>query len=70
MGVAKVAKEQGVKAIAFAGKVGLGVDNLYPVGITSIFSIMQGVSTLGNALKDGKENLELTVGNVVRLINI
>ncbi|MEG2290963.1 MAG: glycerate kinase [Clostridium sp.] len=70
MGVANVAKEQGVKTIAFAGKVGEGVENLYGVGIDSIFSIMQGVSTLDNALKDGKKNLELTVENVVRLINI
>ncbi|NKF05819.1 glycerate kinase [Clostridium gasigenes] len=70
MGVAKVAKEQGVKTIAFAGKVGEGVDNLYAIGITSIFSIMQGVSNLDNALKDGKENLELAVENVVRLMNI
>ncbi len=70
MGVAKVAKEQGVKTIAFAGKVGEGVDNLYEIGITSIFSIMQGVSNLDNALKDGKENLELAVENVVRLMNI
>ncbi|MBU3135425.1 glycerate kinase [Clostridium gasigenes] len=70
MGVAKVAKEQGVKTIAFAGKVGEGVDNLYAIGITSIFSIMKGVSNLDNALKDGKENLELAVENVVRLMNI
>ncbi|MBB6714978.1 glycerate kinase [Clostridium gasigenes] len=70
MGVAKVAKQQGVKTIAFAGKVGEGVDNLYAIGITSIFSIMQGVSNLDNALKDGKENLELAVENVVRLMNI
>ena len=68
MGVAKVAKEQGVKNIAFAGKVGGGVENLYRIGINSIFSIMRGVSSLEDALRDGKENLELTVENLVRII--
>lgn len=68
MGVAKIAKEQRVKTIAFAGKVDGGVENLYPIGINSIFSIMRGASSLEDALRDGKENLELTVENLVRII--
>lgn len=70
MGVAKTAKEEGIKTIAFAGKVSEGVENLYPIGIESIFSIMQGVDTLDDALKNGRENLAKTVENVVRLISI
>ena len=38
------------------------------IGIKSIFSIMTGVSTLDEALKEGSRNLELTTENVVRLL--
>ena len=69
IGVATIAKEKGVKTIAFAGNVGEGIDILYTGGITAIFSIMLGVSTLDNALKNGKENLRITVENAVRILN-
>ena len=68
MGVAKTAKRQGVKTIAFAGKVEDGSENLYNVGITSIFGILRGVTSLEEALKDGVKNLEKTVENVVRIL--
>lgn len=68
MGVASVAKECGVKTIAFAGKVDEGVENLYDLGIDAIFSIMLGVTDLDTALKNGEKNLEKTVENVVRLL--
>ena len=68
MGVATVAKRQGVKTIAFAGKVEAGSENLYDVGITSIFGILRGVTSLDEALKDGIKNLEKTVENVVRIL--
>lgn len=68
MGVALEAKKQGVKTIAFAGKVEDGSENLYDIGITSIFGILRGVTSLDEALKDGVKNLENTVENVVRLI--
>jgi len=68
MGVATAAKRQGVKTIAFAGKVEDGSENLYDVGITSIFGILRGVTSLDYALKDGIKNLEKTVENVVRIL--
>lgn len=68
MGVATVAKKNKVDTIAFAGKVDDGSENLYEIGIKSIFSIMVGVETLDEALKNGKKNLEKTVENVVRLL--
>ena len=69
IGVATIAKEKGVKTIAFAGNVGEGIDILYTGGITAIFSIMLGVSTLDNAIKNGKENLRITVENAVRILS-
>ncbi len=68
MGVANIAKKNGVKTIAFAGKIDEGAENLYDVGINSIFGIMRGVCSLDEALKDGKINLEKTVENVVRTL--
>lgn len=68
MGVASVAKANNVKTIAFAGKIEEGSENLYEVGITSIFSIMRGVSDIDTALKMGKYNLEKTVENVMRIL--
>ena len=68
MGVALAAKKQGVKTIAFAGKVEDGSENLYDVGINSIFGILRGVTSLDEALKDGAKNLEKTVENVVRIL--
>lgn len=68
MGVASIAKKEGVKTLAFAGKLGDGVEGLYDIGINSIFSIMTGVSSLDEALKNGERNLEITTENVVRLL--
>ena len=68
MGVASVAKANNVKTIAFAGKIEEGSENLYEVGITSMFSIMRGVSDIDTALKMGKHNLEKTVENVMRVL--
>ncbi len=68
MGVASVAKKSGVKTIAFAGKIGEGAENLYDIGINSIFGIIRGVCSLEEALKNGEINLEKTVENVVRTL--
>lgn len=68
MGVAAIAKKHNVNTIAFAGKIGDGVENLYDIGINSIFGIMRGVCSLDEALKNGEINLEKTVENVVRTI--
>ncbi|MGL5414716.1 MAG: glycerate kinase [Clostridium sp.] len=70
MGVAKIAKLENVKVIAFGGKVEEGSENLYEVGIDGMFSILRGVTDLDTALKNGEKNLEKTVENVVRILNI
>lgn len=70
VGVAKVAKKENVKVFAFAGRVGNGVENLYPAGIDAIFGILPKVCNIDEALQEGKENLEKCVENVVRAINI
>lgn len=68
LGVARVAKKHDKPVIALAGKVGSNIEALYDMGIDSIFCIMRGVATLEEALKDGKENIEKTSENIIRLM--
>lgn len=68
-GVSQVAKKYKIPVIAFAGKIG-DVSSLYDNGFDAIFSIMQGVSSLDDALANGANNLEKTTENVVRLLKI
>ncbi|MBE6050452.1 MAG: glycerate kinase [Clostridium sp.] len=69
LGVATIAKKYNKPVIALAGRVGDGIDILYDKGIDAIFGIMQGVSSIEEALVDGQKNIEKTSENVIRLIN-
>ena len=68
IGVAKIAKKYEVPVIAFAGKVGKGIEELYEMGITSVIGILPEIVTIEEALKSGKLNLERSVQNVSRLL--
>lgn len=68
-GVALVAKKYNKPIIALAGKIGNDIDDLY-ANIDSIFSITRGVTSLEDALKIGKENIEKTSENIIKLMNI
>ena len=65
-GVVSVAKKYGVPNITLAGNVSKDIEILYDYGFDAIFSIMQGVDNLDNALKNGKVNLEKTAENIAR----
>ncbi|MCB2342142.1 glycerate kinase family protein [Clostridium estertheticum] len=69
-GVAAVASKHNKPVIALAGKVGEGIDILYESGIDSIFGIMQGVTSIEEALVNGSENVEKTAENIIRLMNL
>lgn len=69
-GVSTVAKKYNIPTIAFAGRIGDGVEELYKHGINSIIGILQGVTNLDEALKSGKENIEKTCENIARILNI
>ena len=68
VGVSKVAKKFNIPTIAFGGKVSDDADNLFEEGIIALFSIMRGVESLDDALRNGAHNLEKTVENVVRTL--
>jgi glycerate 2-kinase len=67
-GVASVAWELGVPVVAFAGRIGEGARVLYDHGFTAIVGILKGVTTLEEALANGKENLTDAVENVCRIL--
>lgn len=68
IGVAKIAKKYNIPVIAFGGRIGEGIDELYSLGIDSVIGITPGVISLDEALSKGKENLEISTENVVRIL--
>lgn len=68
--VSKIAKKYSKPVIVFCGGIGEGVECLYEEGITSIVSILNGVSTLKEALNEGQENMSKAVENICRIISI
>jgi glycerate kinase len=66
MGVAQLAKQHGVPAVALAGSVGAGIDVLHAEGIHSVHSIMNEPMTLQEAIKRAPLLLEQTAEQVVR----
>ncbi len=70
IGVAKTAKQFGVPVIAIAGNVGEGSEAVYDHGIDAVFSIMPGVMDLSEALINGETNIEQTVYNICKTMQI
>ncbi|MDR6997624.1 glycerate kinase [Neobacillus niacini] len=69
-GVAATAKKYQVPVIAFAGKIGDGVEVLYEHGFTSIVGILKGVTSLEKALDAGYDNLAHAAESVCRILAI
>ena len=53
--------------VAIVGSVGEGVDNLYPLGVTSLFSLVPGPMTLQEAMGNGARMVADTAERVMRL---
>ena len=72
IGVAKLAKTQGIPVIAFAGVVAEGAKSCNPAGIDAYFPILRGISTLEEAMEKetAKKNLADTVEQVMRLYHL
>lgn len=67
IGVARRAKRQGLPVVAVAGSVSADAAVVYQHGIDAVFSIMQGVATLPQALQEASSNLERTAESIARL---
>lgn len=67
-GIATVAKKYNIPTIVLAGKVGDDIEELYDIGITSVFGIIDKPKDLEEALKDGYNSIKKTSENVARLL--
>ncbi len=69
IGVARRAKKAGVDVIAVVGCIGEDIEAAYDLGITSIFSINPAPVPYEIAKLRSKENLALTMDNIVRILH-
>jgi glycerate kinase len=67
-GVSTTAKKYNIPVIAFAGRIGEGIEVLYDKGINSVVGIMKGAASIEEALKHGPDNLERTAENITRIL--
>lgn len=67
-GVARLAKAYGKPVIALAGRLGEDYEDLYDEGMSAIFSVMLGPSSLDEALESASTNIEKTTESISRLI--
>ncbi len=72
VGVAKRAKTvvEGVPVVAIAGSIGPDYEAVYDHGIDAVFSVVNCVVTLEEALLHGATNVEKTAENIARLIHL
>ena len=69
-GVSRLAKKYQKPVFACAGYIGKDVDVLYEEGMTAIFGILAKAEPLEAALKNGPVNLERTVENIARTLQL
>jgi glycerate kinase len=67
-GVARAAQQGGVPVVAIVGSIGEGVDNLYRIGVTSMFTLVPGPVSLDEAMNHGKPMIADTAERVLRLL--
>ncbi len=67
-GVARTARQAGVPVVALVGSIGEGVENLYEIGVTSMFSICPGPIELDNAIAEGPRLLLETCERFIRIV--
>lgn len=66
-GVARRAKARGVPVLVLAGAIEPGAETLYGLGVSAMFSINRKCETFDVARPKAKENLRVTVENLMRL---
>ncbi|MFS0774880.1 glycerate kinase [Neobacillus sp. 3P2-tot-E-2] len=70
IGVAAVAQKHNIPVFALAGSLGPGYEAVYQHGINTVFSIVPGITTLEEALKNAYQNIVSTTRNIASLLAI
>ena len=68
-GIARISKKYDIPLIALGGKVTDDAGELYDIGVTALFSIMDSVKTLEEALENSYGLLRKVAENIGRLLN-
>ena len=68
VGVAKVAKRYNKPVIGIAGSLTADVGVVHEHGIDAVFSVIHGICTLDDALKNAAENVRMTARNVAAVL--
>ena len=66
-GIARLSKESNVGVIVISGRI-KDADNLYEIGVSAMFSILNEVMDLETAMNNGYELLKKQAENIGRLI--
>lgn len=69
-GVARAAQAAGAPVIALVGSIGDGVENLYEIGVTSMFSLAPGPISLDLAMAEGPRLLADAAERVMRVFTL
>ena len=70
LGIAALAKEYYVPVIAITGKIGDNIDEIYKLGITSIFSIVNKPMKLEEAINDVEYLIQSCIETIIRTIKL
>lgn len=70
IGVAAVARKHNIPVIALTGTLGPGYEAVYQHGISTVFSIVPGITTLENALENAYQNIVSTTRNIASVLAI
>lgn len=68
--LANIAKKYDIPVIVLAGIIGEGARDNYPVGISAFESIMDGPTSLENAIKNGSSLLEAASERLMRILKV
>ena len=67
-GIAKISSKYNIPLIALGGRVTDDANELYDIGVTSLFCIMDSVKTLDKALEDGYKSVTKVCENIGRIL--
>ena len=70
IGVARIAKKYHVPVIAIAGKVEDGIEEIYALGVNSVFPIINKPMDLSEALDQADQLIVSCVENIIRTVKI
>ncbi|HBO38486.1 MAG TPA: glycerate kinase, partial [Pasteurellaceae bacterium] len=70
VGVAALAQKLGIPVIGIGGSLGQDIEVVYDHGLNAVFSVLNKVCTLPEALAEAEKNLEITARNIAAVLKM